>query len=269
MAGLQRQVSFSVRRDVIWRSVLGALAIAAMRAGPLIAAPTLESIDSDPLRGGELRIDAALSIRLRYSADTPLRFQARGYRDGVEVSRGARLNPAPPYPAGAGEAIEWIAYAGPMFIDEVRVVVSDAAWRELSRLRVPVDMTWLAGVPAARERPAWIGQLNADQQRMTSAALQAAADDTGPIWSVLPFLMVSSVPGYVWLQARSWRRWTGAWRTASQLAFALMAMVLAYTLVALVKGSNLWPLLLMFSMPVAFGYLAALAVARRLFARSA
>jgi hypothetical protein len=103
---------------------------------------------------------------------------------------------------------------------------------------------------------------------MTSAALQAAGH-AGPIWSVLPFLMVSSVPGYVWLQARSWRRWTGVWRTAAQLAFGLMAMVLAYTLVALVKGSNLWPLMLMFSMPVAFGYLAALAVARRLFARSA
>jgi hypothetical protein len=250
------------------RLVLAALTIAAVNAATLIASPTIESIDTDPLRGGELRIDEALYIRLRYSADTPLRFQARGYRDGVEVSRGARMNPAPPYPAGAGEAIVWIAYAGPMFIDEVRIVVSDAAWGELSQLRLPMDMTWLAGVSPARERPAWIEQLDADQQRMTTAALQAAGD-AGPIWSVLPFLMVSSFPSYVWLQARSWRRWTGAWRTAAQLAFGPMAAVLAYTLFALVKGSNLWPLMLMFSMPVAFGYLAALAVARRLFSRSA
>ena len=252
--------------NVVAFRLIFALVFAASAAGVVIAAPpTIELVASDPSDGSKLRVVEPLYVELRYSSDTPLRFQARGYRNGQEVTEGERMNPAPVYPAGNGEAIAWIAYAGAMEVDEVRVIVSDAGWHELSQVKMPIDVGWSEEAPATRDRAAWTIELNAAQQHMTSVAMNASTEKAGPLWSVLPFLLFTSFPGYIWLQVRTWRRWTGGWRIASRLALGLMVPVLGYTLFALAMGSNLWPLVLIFTMPIAFAYLAALATAHRLF----
>jgi hypothetical protein len=242
------------------------LAFAASAAGVMAAAsPTIELVASDPSSGGTLRVVEPLYVQIRYSSDTPVRFQARGYRHGKEITEGERMNPAPVYPAGTGEAIAWVAYAGAEHVDEVRVIVSDSSWHELAQMTMPIDVAWSEDLPATRDREAWATELNAAQQRMTSAAMNASSEHAGPLWSFLPVLLFASFPGYIWLQVRTWRRWTGGWRIASRLVLGLMVPVLAYTLFALAMGSNLWPLVLIFTMPIAFAYLAALVTARRLF----
>jgi hypothetical protein len=244
-----------------------ALTIAVVATAPAIAQPTFEVTASDPARGGELRVFEPLYVRLRYSSSVPLRFQAHGYREGKEVTKGERMNPAPTYPAGDGTAIAWIGYDAPEFVEEVRVVVSDANWQAISDVRVPIDMTWRTSASSPRDRADWVAPLNDAQQRMTSVALKAPMEKASPLWNLLPFLMFWSVPGYVWLQVRTWRRWDGGWRLASKLPLALMLPVVVYTLFALVRGSNLWPLVLLFAAPCAFAYLTALAITRRLVSR--
>src|SRR5262245_37954911 len=111
-------------RSVMALRLFFALAFVALAAGVMTAAsPTIELLARDPTDGSKLRVLEPLYVRLQYSSDKPLRFQARGYRDGLEATEGERMNPAPAYPAGIGEAIAWIAYTGATDVDEVRVIV--------------------------------------------------------------------------------------------------------------------------------------------------
>jgi cytochrome bd-type quinol oxidase subunit 2 len=60
---------------------------------------------------------------------------------------------------------------------------------------------------------------------------------------------------YIVLQVRAIRRMTGYWRLFAWLPVPAMLAVLAATGVAARKESNLWPLLLIFFVPVALIYL--------------
>jgi hypothetical protein len=228
------------------------------------SAQTVIVVATDPREGIVLAPGAPLYVRLTYTSSVPVRFQAHGYRSGRVVQDGARMNPAPSYPAGTGEAIAWVAFGGPATIDEVRIEVSDARWQPRGVERVPVAASWHAG-GFAPPRAAWVSTLSDAQQQMTSDPVKPAGETEGFLWTVLPLLIFLSIAGYFILQVRAWRKWKGWWRVMGLLPLVASVPIVIYTGVALAAGSNLWPLLMIFTLPFAFLYLAVITAARRIF----
>jgi hypothetical protein len=71
-----------------------------------------------------------------------------------------------------------------------------------------------------------------------------------------PFdLIFLCVPGYFLLQAALTFWTSGGWRKATLAPAVIMAPILAYTVLAFAAQSNLWPLLLILSAPLACLYL--------------
>lgn len=243
--------------------------LALLAAGPLTAAeePTIRIRVSaaDPSSGGRLALRDTLYLRISYDSPVPLRFRGTGYIGETAVTEGAAYNPAPIYPAGAHEALVWISYFGPARIDEVRIGAKDAAWKPLRSLSYPVAAEWAAGAPR-HERAAWAAELSDRQQAMTSSAM-TMTDDSDGLGPLLMALAAASIPAYACLQLFMMLRYSGGWRIAAGLPLVGMIPLALYTLAALLMGSNLWPLMLLFLTPPAFLYLVGLLIVR-LLARS-
>ncbi|MCH8504901.1 MAG: hypothetical protein LAT50_11335 [Ectothiorhodospiraceae bacterium] len=211
----------------------------------------------DPAPGTELATGETLYLRIRYDSDQPLRFQARVPAGGS--ARGAMMNPAPVYPSGQGEALAWIAFREPRRLDQVNVVVFDERWQRLDVQAKPVDISWYA-TGAGGHRPAgWTRELSDHQQSMTRTQVTPAQDSGGDL---LILLMGWSVPGYFILQFLAWRLQERRWRIAGRLPLAVAVPLLLWTLFALMAGSTLWPLMLLFVAPFLFLYLAGLLLLR-------
>jgi hypothetical protein len=230
-------------------------------ASPPAIAQTVTIMERDPAPGVALSLDEALFVRLTYTSDTPLRFQASGYRGGTVLEKDVRMNPAPVYPAGSGEAVVWISYGTPATVDELRVEVYDSRFQLLSSLRHRVDAEWRQNAAVPRVRAAWVDRLNGAQQQMISVALQDDGSDS-LLWMLLFQVIGLSIPGYFILQFWTWRRWAGGWWVLGLLPLIVTVPVGVYTLFALAAGSNLWPLLMIFTLPCAFAYLAVAGLAR-------
>lgn len=71
-----------------------------------------------------------------------------------------------------------------------------------------------------------------------------------------------AIPGYAVLQWQLARRWTGGWRVAALAPLVVMAPLAIHAALAFAAQSNLWPILLIFTSPLAFLYLLALVGAR-------
>ncbi len=196
-----------------------------------------------------------LYVRIAYQSDIPLRFQAAGYFVGVEIQKSAAMNPAPSYPPGSGEAIGWISYGDQTMIDEIRLNVFDDKWKKLDTLSATINMKWNGVMPQTwREPAAWVNELNTIQQNMTSQGLASSGQESS-WWGVLLMLMGWSIPGYFILQIYMFLKYRDGWRTAALLPLWVMVPLVGYTLFALISGSNLWPLMMLFLTPFAFIYL--------------
>ena len=76
-----------------------------------------------------------------------------------------------------------------------------------------------------------------------------------------PFdLIFLCVPGYFLLQAALTFWTSGGWRKATLVPAVIMVPILAYTVLAFAAQSNLWPLLLILTAPLACLYLVVLSV---------
>ena len=71
-----------------------------------------------------------------------------------------------------------------------------------------------------------------------------------------------SIPGYFYLQYRLTRRWSGGWQLAAFAPLMFMAPAVLFSLYALSRNSNLWPITVVFLAPVGFVYLLVLWGAR-------
>ncbi len=76
-------------------------------------------------------------------------------------------------------------------------------------------------------------------------------------------LLWLTIPGYVVLQVVALMRSSGGSRLAAALPLFGMLPVFAFTGVALVQESNLWPLWLLFTCPVAMAYVAVVSLRAR------
>ena len=223
--------------------------VSAVHAAP----PEVKATAISPESPAQLAAQEALYVRLAYQSEQPLRFQAFGYFKGTKKAN-FMANASPAYPAGAGEALAWMSADPGAQIDELRVVVYDAAWKALSEVPVPVQAAWHAGIPA-NAPAAWARELSNAQQRAVSQDLEQLGKGTGSLWDrfvsvALPFIFVS-VPLYPLLQGWALYRLRGARRLLSAVPLCFMLPTYAFCFYALTKDSNLWPLPAIFLSPVA------------------
>ena len=245
------------------RVLLGALLALLLppaAALPSEPAPTLRVIDSDPGQGATLGAGEPLYLRVRYRSAMPLRILVSGhYRR--EVVRGFRQDSEELFPAGDREATVWLAYPRDATIDEVRIKAWNANAARVAVADFPMAAKWTSaagsGAGARRAAKSWVADLSPGQRQRMAEPWSAASEPGG----FDPFeLIFLCVPGYLLLQA-SLTFWTsGGWRKASLVPAVIMGPVLAYTVLAAAAQSNLWPLLMLFTAPLAFLYLLALSV---------
>lgn len=248
-------------------NLFGLCSVALFLTVAIAAAPaharSIEVTATDPPTGEPIALGQPLFVRLRYTSDVPLRFQARGMRDGQEYVRGARMNPAPVYPAGTGDALVWLEFPEAVTLDALGIKVFDQRWRPLDTLVHPVRFEWRTGLARDRsDRADWVTSLNAAQQQST-ARTPSQDSGGGSLWSLIFRAAGWSIPGYFVAQVWLGRRWRGRWRTAALLPLVATIPILIYTLLALARGSNLWPLVMLFTLPFAFLYLVGLVIAKR------
>jgi hypothetical protein len=212
-------------------------------------------MQSDPGFASSLARGEGLFVRLTYRSNRPVRFRMQGYARGAEVKDGAMYNGAPPYPAGDGEALVWLAYRQPMHIDEIRVTALDIGWEPLTSSSVAVDLAWS---PTAGNRvpAAWASRLSNQQQEAVRQQIEQRDSSGG---APLFFLLVGGVLGYFVLQPLTVLWLEGRWRLAAAAPLIATVPLMLHAAYAFAAGANLWPLLLIFCLPVATLYLLGLA----------
>lgn len=230
---------------------------------------SVKIVETDPESQATLAAREALYLRIAYDSDIALRFQAGGFVDGVEVRDTEAMNIAPSYPPGHSKAVAWVSYDAATRIDEVRVTVFDASWKKLDTLTYPIDTHWTGVAPKAWRQPAeWARRLSAAQQSMRDHG-SASGEAVDPGLDLLVMLAAWSIPAYIVLQIYLFARSRGGWRTAVSLPLLGTVPLLAYSLYALMAGSNLWPLMMLFVMPFAFAYLVGVWLAKGIWGRPA
>ena len=244
------------------------LAVVASLAAGEEQAVEFRIADSHPGLSGRLGAGEQLYLNLAYKSSRPLRFRAEGHAGGQQVSAGATTNIAPPYPAGEGEALVWIAYRQPVTLDEIRIAALDEKWKPLASIKAPARLEWGAAA-GRRPRPEWAERLNREQQEMGRLQSQKASEGYALIGGVMITISMFSILGYLVLQPLLAWKYTGRWRIAALVPLLAVVPLFGQALYALKADSNLWPIGLIFFMPLAFLFLLLVAGARWLAARQA
>jgi hypothetical protein len=238
------------------RVLFGAILVLLVPFGaavPLDPAPTIQLIDRDPGRNVDLRAGEPLYLRLRYQSPIPIHILLSGYDRG-DMVRGYLQDSDELFPAGDRAVTAWLAYPRDARIDQVEVRIWNANQARVAATRIPIEAQWTDadGAGAERETKSWVTELTPGQRERMAARLSAADETSG----FDPFdLIFLCVPGYFLLQLALALRTSGGWRKAALVPTVIMVPVLAYTVLAFAAQSNLWPLLLLLSAPLACVYL--------------
>jgi hypothetical protein len=243
------------------------LALAALPLFPPVAgadqAAEFKIATSDPFLSGHIRLNDTLYLRIAYKSEEPIRFQVQGFAAGKKVVLGAMYNPAPLHSAGEGEALAWISFRQPAAIDELRITAYGRRWQPVGTLSAPVTLEWDAFTPE-HTRSEWADRLSHAQQQVTMHDMQKTNE--GGEW--IGFLLIAigylAIPGYFILQPWTIYRFTGGWRIAAALPLLAAVPLFGHAIFAFHAGSNIWPLGLIFFMPVIFLYLVAVIVLKRI-----
>lgn len=247
-------------------AILLFLAGAAVSAEP--AALTMQVERTSPSPGATLPRFGSYYIALRYTTDRPLRIQARAYAHGKLLDAGQAMNASVLHPAPEGTALAWVEFSEPALIDEIRVTAYDDHWKPLLVLRHPARVQWLPE-PAQTNRapPGWAQTLIGEERGI--AAQSQPDDEVGSFGMALGgLLVVGGVPGYLVLQFISVISLRSGWRKAALVPAGLMGLACLHAVYALSQDSNLWPIVVILTAPVACFYLAGLLGLRFLQARS-
>jgi hypothetical protein len=242
------------------RLVASALAFVAswgvMASAQVAADVRIQIVEVDPVSPAVLGHWEHLAIRIAYASDRPITMRGEPFNRGAPVP--GMDSGSPRYNAGSGEALFWIAYTEPGHVDRIVITAHDEQMRvPLARTEMEVDLAWTGQRSATvRPRPEWETRLQAERDALLRAAAQEYRNRPTPVWQwALSFVMIWSAPGYLVLQALALWRLRGGWRLAAAIPAVPMALVLAYTVVAFRAGSNLSPLVLIFTIPLALLYL--------------
>ncbi|MFZ0738774.1 MAG: hypothetical protein WA002_01220 [Candidatus Acidiferrales bacterium] len=236
---------------------LSLIAIAFLFAPAITSADVqLRVLATDPPSPAVLGYWEDFSMRIGYTSDRPIRVYAEAYAGGRRVTQ--MTSGSPIYNAGTGEAFFWLAFIKPQHVDTIVITAMDGhSETPLAQTGVASDLTWTGVKSATRRAPAdWVTRMQAEQSRREKAAF--AANMNRPVqWrtSAIFLVVMLSIPTYFILQiVLLWRMHDG-WRKVVAIPVVPMAIVVAYTIYAYLDGSNLFPLVLIFTSPVALIYL--------------
>jgi hypothetical protein len=219
---------------------------------------SVQILATDPGSPASLGQTQPFSLRVGYASSEPVVISARPSFDGrtVPAMNGGEPHRGP----GQGEVLMWFAYHEAQQIDAITVTARTASGKIIAEATSAVALTW-TGQPTPWPAPAaWVQQLRAESEREAKARNQAMMNS--PLMQIVDaFAMVVmwTVPGYFVLQG--WLLWSlsGGWRRAAAAPLLPMGAVLVYTVYAFLDGSNIFPLVLIFTAPMAFLYLVIIA----------
>jgi hypothetical protein len=224
----------------------------------------VQVLEIDPATPAELGKWEQFYVRVAYDTDRPAYVRGAAFLDGKPVP--SMTSGSMRHEAGAGEVFFWFAYTTPARVDLIVMTAHDAATNKaIAQTAIAVDLRWTgAPVGSARPRPDWVVRMQVEQDHRVKEQSDAYVNRSTPWWATLLFFgLMWSAPAYFVLQAVALWRWDGGWRTAAMIPLLPMAAVLLYTIVAYRAGSNLFPLVLIFSSPPALLYLVVLMILRR------
>lgn len=227
------------------------------------SAVTLEMLSSDPATPTTLQRGESFYARVAYRSDRALRIRIVGLSQGNALP--AMTNPAPRCQAPGGEALVWLAFDTLSKVDHVRISAEDEVTRQpLAQVVVPVALEWTgAALKPHRQVADWAQRMSREQQLRVSEELRTSSEAGGLAGTALPLVIALCLPGYLAVQIWSLKHLRGGWRTAAFVPMGLMCTALAVSLVALLVGSNLWPLWLILLSPVALLWLLAVVLVHR------
>ncbi len=255
--------------DVRRRCLLALLLL--LSASPAAAAEVrLQVLETDPPSPATLGHWEPFHLRIGYDSDRTIRVRGDAFLQDKRVT--SISSGSPRYEPGTGEAYVWLAFTEAARVDKVVVTAEDDVTRKpLAQTEVVVELTWtgIKQPEAPRARASWVERLRAENERRSKAESAAYMNRPVPWWEgVLFFVAIWAGPVYLVLQVVLLRRYRGAWRLAVAVPAVPMTGVLIYTVYAYQAGSNLFPLVLIFTSPVALLYLLGLMVARHVVLRN-
>jgi hypothetical protein len=224
----------------------------------------VQVLETDPGSPATLGHWQQFYLRIAYETDRPIRVRAEAYAGGAPVP--STNSGSPRYGPGPGEAMFWIAYTEPARVDRIVVrAVDDKTQQPIAQAEIAVDLAWTGQKTAARRRkPEWAARLQAERDRLQKEAMREYASRPSPWWeSVLFMAAMWSIPIYFIVQVVALRRWRGGWRIAAAVPAVPMALILGHAIFAFFAGSNIFPIVLVFTCLPALVYLLALMVLRR------
>jgi hypothetical protein len=218
---------------------------------------------TDPEPQATLQRSETFYVRVGYQSDRPLRIRIQGLHQGKRVP--TMTNPSPRSDPPSGEALVWLASDRPAAIDEIQVSAEDqTTGKVVAQASLPVNLEW-TGSPAATPRQVaeWARTMSQAQQQVISEDMRGYGQSGGFMDTLLGLVMMLSVPGYIAAQVWSLKRLEGGWRKAAWVPAFVMGAALVFSLFALSRSSNLWPIWLILLAPLALIWLAVLMLLNR------
>ena len=242
-----------------WVLSLG-IALCAVLAAPGAgrADTSLRIVASDPPSPAVLGRWEHFALRIEYASSEPIIIAAKPSFEArpVPAINGGEAHRA----AGQGEVLLWVTYYDAQRIDAVTVTARTATGAVAAQASLPLALAWSGQPVQARPRAEWVERMKAEGERQAKAANEAAMNS--PLMQMMGVVvmgMIFTIPGYFLLQGLLVWRLRGAWRKAAAVPLWPMGAIVAYTAYAFADGSNLFPVVLIFTAPLAFAYLAILA----------
>jgi hypothetical protein len=222
----------------------------------------IQVIETDPPTPSTLGHWEEFHLHIGYETDRAIRIYVDaffGHQRVPSINGGSPL-----YEPGNGETDVWVAYTEPARVDKIVVRAEDKGTR-VAQAELPVELTW-TGIkqPNSRLPASWVERFRVENERRHKAEYTAYMNRPTSWWEHLVFLLPWAVPGYVIVQITLLRRYRDGWRLAAAVPVVPMVGVLIYTAYALFAGSNLFPLVLIFTSPFALLYLLGVVTVRRL-----
>lgn len=238
------------------------LMLVAMPSGGAAAEPVARVIDTSPGPATALAGDEPLYLRIAYDVDEAGWIEVGVLRSGASVSD--RNGGIVAVAADRSEGLTWVSQPAGGAIDTVRLTIKNDKGRAVRTVDQPLVAQWTAA--SRSEKAGWVDPLMAATRQAGEAAGGGEPGGGGPggVASLLTGLaMFAAGFLYLVLQVVLPRRWQGGWRIAALLPLVGLTIVGGWSLLALADGSNLWPLMLIFFLPVGFAYLVLVAGLKR------
>jgi hypothetical protein len=207
----------------------------------------VQVVETDPAGPATLDNWQHFSLRINYRSDQPIRVRCEPYFEGQRVP--SMNGGSPLYDAGDGNAFFWFSYTDARRVDSVVVTGETSSGKVVAKTSIPVDLTWSGQASSTPQvKAGWVQSMEAERARQMQAATDAYYNSAqGLLLGALGSLIIAAVPAYFVLQVVTLRRLRGGWRRAAAIPLVPMAAVLVYTVFAFAAGSNLFPLVLIFT----------------------